>query len=123
MAGSMDGWRGSDPGDFLRSDLRRRGRRCRPGQQCQRIGFGSGLRASGCQPVSLSSSFGSVQIELPAQSSYDVEAETSFGRVQSDFPVAAQSGRDRSEIRGRIGRGGCKLEIRNRNGGIVIGKS
>ncbi len=79
-----------------------------------------GLRGGRCQPVSLTGSFGSIQIRLPQNSGYDLEASTSFGKIDSSHPITVNGSMGEDHLRGRIGNGGCRLVLKNRNGGIRI---
>ncbi|MFP5247912.1 MAG: DUF4097 family beta strand repeat-containing protein, partial [Thermoanaerobaculia bacterium] len=81
----------------------------------------SGLRGSGCQPVSLRTNFSSIKVALPEGADYAVSARTSFGDVRSTLPVSTL-GSAQGTLIGTIGRGGCKLELVNANGNITIEK-
>ena len=52
---------------------------------------------------------------------YDVNARTSFGHITTEIPITTtNAGED--ILNGRIGNGGCKLELKTSNGGITIGR-
>lgn len=79
----------------------------------------TGLRGKGCQPVSLATSFSSIKLALPANAAYDVNARTSFGRIHTDLPITTRTFGE-SALTGRIGAGGCRLDLVNANGNITI---
>jgi hypothetical protein len=80
----------------------------------------SGLRIP-CHPITLDTSFSSIRLALPAGAGYDVTARTSFGHITTDIPITTTNvGED--ILNGRIGNGGCKLDLRTTNGGITIGR-
>lgn len=80
----------------------------------------SGLR-SPCHPITLNTTFSSIKVALPANASYDVSARTSFGHISSDIPITTTNVGD-DVLTGRIGNGGCKLDLKTANGGITIGR-
>ena len=77
------------------------------------------LRAGGCKPIVLRTSFSSIRVTLPENAGYSVNARTSFGHIRSALPVTTTSAGDDSLV-GTIGRGGCRLELSNSNGSITI---
>jgi len=79
---------------------------------------------SKCQPVTARTSFGSLRVALPVNVGYDVSANTSFGRIKSEFEVTVGAGHVMGEgrLEGRIGSGGCRLQLTNANGNIDINK-
>lgn len=81
----------------------------------------SGMRSGPCQPVALRTSFSSIKVTLPENSSYAVNARTSFGRVNSQIPILT-TGMAEGTLVGTIGKGGCKLDLANSNGNITIEK-
>ncbi len=80
----------------------------------------SGLRAP-CHPITLNTSFSSIHVALPPNTGYDVSARTSFGHISTDIPITTNNAGE-DTLTGRIGNGGCKLELKTGNGGITIGK-
>jgi hypothetical protein len=80
----------------------------------------SGLRAP-CHAITLNTTFSSIKITLPDNAGYDVNARTTYGRIATELPITtSHSGEDL--LTGRIGNGGCKLELKTANGGITIAK-
>jgi len=77
----------------------------------------------GCKNVSLKTSFAPMQVRLPADAGYDVNARTSFGHISSDLPVTATGTLGGDSLNGKIGNGGCTLSLTNSNGNIEILKS
>ncbi|MGC4055206.1 MAG: hypothetical protein QM757_40740 [Paludibaculum sp.] len=74
----------------------------------------------GCQPADIQTSFAQVRLMLPETANYDVVASTSFGGIRSDFPLTIQGEVNQSSVRGKLGQGGCSLQVTNRNGGIEL---
>jgi len=75
---------------------------------------------SGCKNVSLKTSFAPLQVRLPGDAGYEVNARTSFGHISSDLPVTATGTLGGDSLNGRIGNGGCTLSLTNANGNIEI---
>jgi hypothetical protein len=69
----------------------------------------------------LQTTFGAIRLGLPARASYDATARTSFGRIRTSFPITTTSVSNES-LNGRIGQGGCRLQLVSSNGNIVIDK-
>jgi Toastrack DUF4097 len=65
---------------------------------------------------------GGIRVTLPADLDADVEASTVNGSVDSDFPITVQGRMRPREFRGRIGKGGRKLELTTVNGSIELRK-
>jgi hypothetical protein len=74
----------------------------------------------GCDPVAAHTTFGSVRITVPADGNYDVSAVTTFGHVQSDLPMTVSGNLSGKSVQGKIGKGGCRLDLESRNGSIQI---
>lgn len=74
----------------------------------------------GCDPVSAHTTFGNLRITVPADGNYDVSATTTFGNVQSDLPMTVSGNLSAKSVQGRIGKGGCRLDLESRNGSIQI---
>jgi hypothetical protein len=77
---------------------------------------------SGCQPITLKTTFGPIKLALPANANYNVSATTSFGGINTEFPVSVAGQTTSESIQGKIGNGGCELKITNSNGRIDIVK-
>lgn len=81
----------------------------------------AGVRAGACHPITLNTTFSAIRLTLPGNANYDVNARTSFGHISTDIPVTTNNaGGD--TLSGRIGNGGCRLELTDANGGISIGR-
>jgi hypothetical protein len=74
------------------------------------------------KPVLLSTRFGNVTIELPANASFSVDAHTQFGRIDSDFEGVAKDRSDfaKESVLGQIGRGGPQITVSTFNGNIHL---
>ena len=72
--------------------------------------------------VRLSTNFGNVTIELPANSSFKVDAETRFGRIDSDFKGLQLKRNDfaKDSAVAQIGEGGPQITLSTFNGNIHI---
>jgi len=78
--------------------------------------------ASGCQPITLKTTFGPIKLALPGNANYNVSASTSFGGINTEFPVTISGQTNSESIQGKIGNGGCELKIVDSNGRIEIVK-
>lgn len=65
---------------------------------------------------------GSVSLDLPADTSTDVNATTVNGSITTDFPVAVSGRIARQRLNGTIGSGGRALHIETVNGSITLRK-
>ncbi|HWF67604.1 MAG TPA: DUF4097 family beta strand repeat-containing protein [Acidobacteriaceae bacterium] len=66
---------------------------------------------------------GSVQVTLPGDAKFSVQATASDGEVHSDFKLSAQNGEDRGTISGVVGAGGPLIRIVAEKGDITLRKS
>jgi DUF4097 and DUF4098 domain-containing protein YvlB len=71
------------------------------------------------EPLRFSTTNGRIEVSLPANLAFDVDAGTTNGAIKSDLPVAATRIGENS-LRGTINGGGTPLRIRTTNGGIAI---
>ena len=65
---------------------------------------------------------GGIRVTLPAGLDADIEASTVNGSIDSDFPITVEGRMRPREFRGRIGKGGRKLELTTVNGSIELRK-
>lgn len=72
--------------------------------------------------VKLSTSGGGVSVALPADSSFELDAETSAGGVRTDFPVTVVGKLDDGRLKGKVGQGGPLVHLRTSAGSIEIKK-
>jgi hypothetical protein len=77
---------------------------------------------SGCQPITLRTTFGPIKLALPGNANYNVSATTSFGGINTEFPMTVSGQTNSESIQGKIGNGGCELKITDSNGRIEIVK-
>lgn len=64
-----------------------------------------------------------VEIQLPANAAFDVDARTRSGAVKVRFPIQAseqESGRVRGRVRGRVGAGGATLTLVSFSGDVLV---
>jgi hypothetical protein len=69
----------------------------------------------------IAASGGGIRVEIDPGVGLEIDAEASGGSVSSDVPVTARGSASRSELRGTVGAGGNRLELRSSGGGIRIG--
>jgi hypothetical protein len=81
-----------------------------------------GRSLQGCKNVSLKTSFAPMQVRLPGDAGYELNARTSFGHITSELPVTATGTIGGDSLNGKIGNGGCTLSLTNSNGNIEISK-
>ncbi|MFQ5747364.1 MAG: DUF4097 family beta strand repeat-containing protein [Gemmatimonadota bacterium] len=65
---------------------------------------------------------GDVTLEMPAGANADVRASTVMGRMSTDFPLEVTGRFSNRRMRGRIGSGGRRLELKTVNGDIKLRK-
>ncbi|PYV27903.1 MAG: hypothetical protein DMG24_03450 [Acidobacteria bacterium] len=88
-----------------------------------RVTTGSGgIRVDG-EPTGewrLNTGSGPITVRVPSGAAFEVDAHTSSGRISTVHPVTAQGTFGRGELRGRVGQGGFRLELRTGSGNIQI---
>ena len=62
---------------------------------------------------------GGVNVRVPSEAAFDVDAHTSSGHISSSHSITAQT-IGRGELRGKVGQGGVRLELRTGSGNIQI---
>ena len=74
--------------------------------------------------VAISNEHGHISVELPAKSSFQMNARTDHGDIQSDFGELKIENADReSKATGSVGSGGAQLRLTNSHGDISIRKT
>lgn len=63
---------------------------------------------------------GSVQLRLPQNASFDLDAHTGSGSINLSHPVTVQGSVGRKEVRGKVGGGGVPVEVQTGSGSILI---
>lgn len=63
---------------------------------------------------------GTVQLRLPANAAFDLDAHTSSGSIQVDHPVTVQGTLGRKDIQGKVRGGGARVEVETGSGNIQI---
>lgn len=63
---------------------------------------------------------GTVQLRLPQNASFDLNAHTGSGSINLNHPVTVQGSIGRKEVRGKVGGGGVPVEVHTGSGNIVI---
>jgi len=87
-----------------------------------RVHTGSGSITAEGDPTGdwrLETGSGTIRLRLPAHASFDLDAHTGSGRVSSGLPITAQV-MGHGELRGRVGQGGVRLDLRTGSGNIRI---
>ncbi len=63
---------------------------------------------------------GSVQLRLPQNASFDLDAHTGSGSINLSHPVTVQGSIGKKEVRGKVGGGGVPIEVQTGSGNIEI---
>jgi hypothetical protein len=63
---------------------------------------------------------GEVNLKLPSDAAFDLDAHTSSGSISIDQPHTVQGSVGRKEVRGRVGGGGVPVEVDTGSGDIQI---
>lgn len=66
---------------------------------------------------------GSINLYLSNSINADLEAETVNGKITADVPIATSNFSEKKHLKGKIGKGGPKLNLGTVNGSIVISNS
>jgi hypothetical protein len=76
----------------------------------------------GCKPVALRTTFAPIRVTIPRGSGYNLTARTTFGRIHVDPAVQVLVSGDLSQgsLTGKIGAGGCELQLTGQNGNVDI---
>jgi Putative adhesin len=69
---------------------------------------------------SLHTGSGEVNLKLPSNAAFDLDAHTSSGSISIDQPHSVQGSIGRKEVRGRVGGGGVPVEVETGSGDIQI---
>ncbi|MCK4590731.1 MAG: DUF4097 family beta strand repeat protein, partial [Candidatus Latescibacteria bacterium] len=70
----------------------------------------------------LSTTNGSISVNLPADISVDIDARTTNGKVRVQLPVTIQGEINKRRLQGKINQGGPLLWVRTTNGNITVEK-
>jgi DUF4097 and DUF4098 domain-containing protein YvlB len=63
---------------------------------------------------------GNVTLDLPQDSSFQLDARTSSGDIKVDHPVTMQGSMNRHEVKGTVRGGGALLAVRTGSGDIRV---
>ena len=69
---------------------------------------------------SLHTGSGGVVARVPSEAAFDVDAHTSSGHISTTHSITIQGTVGRGELRGKVGQGGVRLELRTGSGNIQI---
>jgi Putative adhesin len=75
---------------------------------------------AGDGPLDFSTTNGSIVLEVPSDSNFDIDARTGNGRIDTDLPITVQGSISRRSLNGSIGAGGRDVRLRTINGRISI---
>lgn len=78
------------------------------------------VRFSGPPEGRLETSGGSIEVAVPVDQGFDLEAETSGGRVELDDDLHLEGESERSRISGKVGGGGRPLSLKTSGGNVRI---
>lgn len=72
------------------------------------------------QTLKFSSVNGSISLELPADTSTDVQAKTVNGSINTDFPITVTGRVNTRQLSGTIGGGGRSMDLETVNGSVTL---
>jgi DUF4097 and DUF4098 domain-containing protein YvlB len=61
-----------------------------------------------------------VQLKLPNNAAFDLDAHTGSGSINLAHPVMVQGSIGRKEVKGKVGGGGVPVEVQTGSGSIRI---
>ena len=70
--------------------------------------------------ITLATSNGKIVLELPDEVDADIDIRVDNGVIRNDRDLEKQTGDARGRLRGRLGRGGTAIKLRNSNGTIAL---
>ncbi|MHC4473251.1 MAG: DUF4097 family beta strand repeat-containing protein [Planctomycetota bacterium] len=73
-------------------------------------------------PWKLESSFGDVELEVPAGLSFRLRAETSFGKIRSEIPIKVETSLSGGRCEAKVGDGGQTVTLKTSSGDIRIAR-
>ena len=72
------------------------------------------------EDISIHTTNGSIDLELPDDIDADVSARTTNGHIDTDFPITVKGRQGRKHLSGRINNGGPLIDLKTTNGSIHI---
>lgn len=63
---------------------------------------------------------GAIELHLPAQASFDLDAHTSSGKINTTRPITVQGSLGHGRLQGKVGNGGSRLDLQTGSGDIDI---
>ena len=75
------------------------------------------------QDVSIHNDNGSIDLSLPLDAKFDLQASTGDGDMSSDFEVPQESQNDRHSANGKVGGGGATISVVTNHGDVRIRKA
>ena len=88
-----------------------------------RVSAGSGNITAEGEPAgdwTLHSGSGEITLRLPAKASFDLDAHTDSGQIHFQRTITSQGTMAKGTLRGRVGSGGSRIEVRTGSGDIRI---
>ncbi len=70
--------------------------------------------------VDINSSFGKVQLSLPQNAQFKLDAEASFGNINCDFPIKLDGSKTQNQLKGIVGNDKNNITIRDSSGDINV---
>lgn len=70
--------------------------------------------------VDISTSYGSIELEVPSNFTGTIDAKTSFGSIETRLPVAVSGEIGKDRVRGTVGTGSGRLKLETSFGSIKI---
>lgn len=72
--------------------------------------------------ISIKGISGSIDLKLPAQAEFALDASTMSGSINCGFPLTIQGNTGKNHLQGQVGKGGGSVIIRNSSGSININR-
>ena len=63
---------------------------------------------------------GSIDLKIPSQTSFNLDARTSSGRLNINHPLTVQGSVSRNHLQGKVGNGGVLLDLQTASGNIDV---
>jgi lia operon protein LiaG len=72
--------------------------------------------------IDITASSGNVEVKLPEEAEFYLDANVSSGSIRSDFPITVKGSNDKHELKGTVGSDKNKIKINTSSGSIRITK-
>ena len=72
--------------------------------------------------IDITNSRGGIELNLPPNSNFQLDAESNEGNIESDFTLNVNNKGDNATARGTVGKGGNTVHLKTNRGTIQIRK-